>query len=658
MRVISPSVPHHFHLLSSYLLLIAPSFYPHNSPSKTSSSSSSSFPSFSSSITPSRPCAPLASIRSLHPAATTLKRRRGNSLTTPITKLSTNPRRSGSTTRSLTKRSSRHTTASKLSVSGCRGSISPLAIVSADKNQYSFNLQKCSRHHSYSTLSSVTGLTQELIRITAYRHSSVTSARAMSMGMDPPTGDHLVVLVHGLWGNPTHMEYLAESLKSRYDDSQLIVHVAARNSGNHTYDGIELGGERLAAEIEELLEDFSDKGVIIRKFSIVGYSLGGLVSRYVVGVLHSKGIFDKIKPVNFTTFASPHLGVRTPKLGWHHHIWNVVGARTLSASGRQLFTIDKFRNTRRPLLSILADKDLAFWKGLALFKNKSLYANIINDRSVTFFTSGISKSDPYVDLDMVEYKYLPGYGNVLIDNEAGVSFKQTADSEDEELVEPAASASIIQKKKRRWGSSIISPIRDFIRDLPFVALYAVLVPVGFCLFLMNAGIQTYTSSKRIRLHSQSLKYNIPLAVAEEVQEAMDVMVEGLNHAQKVDHLPAPRQGDEEALSPRQQPSTSKSSSPSTLESDAATSEDDDNIIEGKLRLEPTLNMPEFPTLALAQHQFEMIDSLDSLGFKKFPVHIQKVKHSHAAIIVRNPKNEGFSEGKMVVKHWLDRQFEV
>ncbi|KAF3223858.1 hypothetical protein TWF679_000292 [Orbilia oligospora] len=650
MRVISPSVPHHFHLLSSYLLLIAPSFYPHNSPSKATSSSFSSPPTPS----PLRSYAPLASIRSLHSAAATLKRRRGNSATTPVTTLSTNPRRSGSASRNLTKRLYRHTAAtSKLSVS--RRSSSPFAIVSVDKKQ-PFPLHACSRHHSYSTLSSVTGLTQELIRITAYRHSSATSARTMSMGMDPPTGDHLVVLVHGLWGNPTHMEYLAESLKSRYDDSQLIVHVAARNSGNYTYDGIELGGERLAAEIEELLEDFADKGVIIRKFSIVGYSLGGLVSRYVVGVLYSKGIFDKITPVNFTTFASPHLGVRTPKLGWHHHIWNVVGARTLSASGRQLFTIDSFRNTTRPLLSILADKDLVFWKGLASFKNKALYANIINDRSVTFFTSGISKFDPYADLDMVEYKYLPGYGNVLIDDEAGVNFKQAAGSDDEDHVDPATGASMIQKK-RSWGTSIVGSIRDFIRDLPFVALYTVLVPVGFCLFLMNAGIQTYTSSKRIRLHSQSLKYNIPLAVAEEVQEAMDVMVEGLNHAQKADHLP-PRLDDEESLSPRQQPSTSKSSPPSTPQSDASTSEDDDNITEGKLRLEPTLSMPEFPTLALAQHQFEMIDSLDALGFKKFPVHIQKVKHSHAAIIVRNPKNEGFSEGKMVVKHWLDRQFEV
>lgn len=446
------------------------------------------------------------------------------------------------------------------------------------------------------------------------------------------------------------MEYIAETLKSRYDDSRLIVHVAARNSGNHTYDGIELGGERLAREIEDLLEDFADNGVVIRKFSIVGYSLGGLVSRYVIGVLYAKGIFNKIKPVNFTTFASPHLGVRTPKLGFHHHIWNVIGARTLSESGRQLFTIDRFRDTKRPLLSILADKNLTFWKALAGFKNKVLYANIINDRSTTFFTSGISRSDPFADLDMVDYKYLPGYGNVLLDNDAGVQLKAP--------LEPGIEDPKSVKKART--------VRDFIRDLPFVALYTLLIPVGFCFFLINAGVQTYSSSKRIRLDGPELKYNIPLManeMANEMQETVDSVMDSFNRAQTADHLPVTHANDEEAPSPRQRVGGTSAATGSATSADGSSSgssgsSGEDSVAEGKLRLEETLGMPEFPTLALAPYQFDMIDSLDQLGFKKFPVHIHKVKHSHAAIIVRNPKNEAFSEGKMVVKHWLDEQFEV
>ncbi|KAF3940318.1 hypothetical protein ABW19_dt0200961 [Dactylella cylindrospora] len=455
--------------------------------------------------------------------------------------------------------------------------------------------------------------------------------------MAPPTADHLVVLVHGLWGNPSHMEYLADTIKSRYDDSQLIVHVAAKNSGNHTYDGIELGGERLAREIEDLIEEFAGKGVIIRKFSIVGYSLGGLVSRYVIGLLYAKGIFDRIKPLNFTTFATPHLGVRTPKLGFHNHIWNVIGARTLSASGRQLFTIDKFRDTKRPLLAVLADKELIFWKALSNFKNRVLYANIVNDRSTTFFTSGICRYDPFADLDMVDYKYVPGYGNVLIDDEAGVTLRAPVDGTDDNQVE----------KKGRTP-------RDFIRDLPFIALYTLLIPVGFCFFLINAGIQTYASSKRIRLHSPELRYPLPL-MADGVQETLDSMIDSINHAQSPDHLPNTVDEEGHAHASTSPYSVSPKQAAKSTSSLVMAEGDSD---ESKLKLEETLSMPEFPTLALAPFQFDMIDALDQLNFKKFPVHIHKVKHSHAAIIVRNPKNENFSEGKIVIKHWLDGQFEV
>ena len=65
---------------------------------------------------------------------------------------------------------------------------------------------------------------------------------------------------------------------------------------------------------------------------------------------------------------------------------------------------------------------------------------------------------------------------------------------------------------------------------------------------------------------------------------------------------------------------------------------------------------EFPTLALTDDQFGMIHGLDSLGFTKFHVHIQKHRHTHAAIVVRMDK-PGFEEGKVVVGHWAEK-FEV
>lgn len=73
--------------------------------------------------------------------------------------------------------------------------------------------------------------------------------------------------------------------------------MAKRNSGSFTYDGIELGGERVCQEIEEEIERLASEGSEIKRISLVGYSLGGLVARYAAGLLDSKGIFDKITPV-------------------------------------------------------------------------------------------------------------------------------------------------------------------------------------------------------------------------------------------------------------------------------------------------------------------------------------------------------------------------
>jgi hypothetical protein len=62
-----------------------------------------------------------------------------------------------------------------------------------------------------------------------------------------------------------------------------------------------------------------------------------------------------------------------------------------------------------------------------------------------------------------------------------------------------------------------------------------------------------------------------------------------------------------------------------------------------------------PTLALAPYQFEMVRNLDDLGWRKYPVHIQNHRHTHAAIIVRFEK-KGFEEGWVVLKHYAGSEF--
>lgn len=434
------------------------------------------------------------------------------------------------------------------------------------------------------------------------------------------------------------MEYLHDSLRAQHDQSVLQLLVCERNSGRNTYDGIETGGERVAKEIEDTIEHFARNGVTITKISIVGYSLGGLISRYAIGLLYSKGYFQKIKPVNFTTFATPHLGVRTPLLGWHNHIWNVLGARTLSVSGRQLFMIDKFRGTSRPLLSVLADKDSVFYKGLAMFQNKILYANIVNDKSCCWYTSAISRTDPFADLSEVSVNFLSGYEPIVVDPQNPV---QPAPPKDD--IRLPMSHRIGQGGKR-------------VAKFPVALVYAVIVPIGILCFLLNSLLQTALSFRRIRIHSNQEEWHdytsLPL-LAEEIQEVADSVFEEIHHELEPDHLPPGSEeqsagdlGNEGRLTDSMMGIDNKVVEPAVT---AVAEEKPEK--EGKRQMES-------PTLALHPLQFRMIHNLDSLEFRKFPVWIHGDRHTHAAIIVRKPNEKRWKEGRVVVKHWVNECFDV
>ncbi|KUI62666.1 hypothetical protein VP1G_09794 [Cytospora mali] len=460
--------------------------------------------------------------------------------------------------------------------------------------------------------------------------------------------DHLCLLVHGLWGNPIHMASVAKALRAKHPADKLYILCAKRNSGSFTYDGIELGGERVCLEIEEELRAIEARGGKIKKLSVVGYSLGGLVARYAIGLLYAKGVLDNLECMNFTAFASPFIGVRTPLHGGANHLWNVLGARTLSTSGRQLFTIDKFRDTGRPLLSVLADRNSIFMQGLAKFHRRTLYANIINDRSAVYYTTGIAKTDPYTDLTKVRVHYVKGYEDVILDPT--------------HPVDPIPPHSWKKETFSEW-------FNKWLYRVPFILLLVILVPLGIILFLINSAIQTVRSSKRIALHEKGeaginiAEYRMPVLI-NEIRGAVEDAYEELSSAQQQQYLGlSDDEGDSFSSSSASSDSENGSSSAATpLLDDKAKNESkvraarrasDRNI----LRHERKQSQPGQPTLALAPCQFEMISSLDSLGWRKYPVWIHRNRHSHAAIIVRTEK-EIFSEGYIVLKHWLNEEFLV
>ena len=430
------------------------------------------------------------------------------------------------------------------------------------------------------------------------------------------SADHLAVLVHGLWGNPSHLANVAAALRKAYSEDQLHVLVVKSNSNNFTYDGIELGGERITHEIENKIKELEASGREIKKLSIVGYSLGGLLARYAIGLLFSNGWFDRIQPVNFTTFATPHLGVRTPLLGPHSYLWNILGARTLSTSGRQLFLIDSFRDTGRPLLSVMTDPNSIFIRALSTFKHRSLYSNIVNDRSAVYYTTYITSTDPYVDLDAVELRPLAGTDGVILDPEDPVRPKSLPQMG---LIERISMSG-----------------RSTLQSLPFYVLLTVLVPIGSVVFLANSGIQTFRSAQRVRLHESGQagigieRYRTPLLL-EEARSLGDRVYRNLAPDQGEDYLPTPPP--EEEI--QEQDHSSKG-----------------GVMVEKSKRAGKSHDTKFPTLALAPEQFEMIENLNNVGWTKYPVHITKVRHSHAAIVVRSNRS-GMEQGNIVLTHWTD-----
>ena len=68
---------------------------------------------------------------------------------------------------------------------------------------------------------------------------------------------HLAVLVHGMWGYPGHLAEATRIMTETHvlptedkpDDVQVRLLVSNANAQEHTYDGIDWGGERVAEEV-------------------------------------------------------------------------------------------------------------------------------------------------------------------------------------------------------------------------------------------------------------------------------------------------------------------------------------------------------------------------------------------------------------------------
>uniref|UniRef100_A0A0E0KIH3 DUF676 domain-containing protein n=1 Tax=Oryza punctata TaxID=4537 RepID=A0A0E0KIH3_ORYPU len=152
-------------------------------------------------------------------------------------------------------------------------------------------------------------------------------------GGSRPAPTHLVVTVNGIVGSAENWRYAAKHFIKKHPED-VVVHCSGCNGAARTFDGVDVMGRRLAEEVLSVVECRPE----LQKISFVAHSLGGLIARYAIALIyesateidsheeHEKQVTDVssnqpidrgkiagLEPINFITFATPHLGTRSHK---------------------------------------------------------------------------------------------------------------------------------------------------------------------------------------------------------------------------------------------------------------------------------------------------------------------------------------------------------
>jgi len=214
--------------------------------------------------------------------------------------------------------------------------------------------------------------------------------------------------------------YLREYVNKRKEEEQdidVLILNSMSSAGSKTYDGIDWIAERAVQEIRAEEREMKKQSKYIARFSIIGYSLGGLVARYVIALLDSQSFFTlnsvgnggSVEARHFATFATPHVGV-PPANGMFGKLANFIGGRLLSRTGEQLYIRDsgwesdnelhqhkQSSNLKVGLIESMARPGSIFILALNRFQKITIYANAVNDMTVPFRTGCIEEWDPFIE---------------------------------------------------------------------------------------------------------------------------------------------------------------------------------------------------------------------------------------------------------------------
>lgn len=487
------------------------------------------------------------------------------------------------------------------------------------------------------------------------------------------------------------MDYIQKQIEEHIvandPDEEVIVLKTGSHSGFLTYDGIDVNGKRVADEIMQQYNSLtnSDDKDKVTKLSVVGYSLGGLIARYAIGVLYFQGFFNDIEPINFVTFCSPHVGVLTPGKGITTKLFNLFVPFFLAHSGSQMFLLDKKMDADDnkdglPLLVWMAEPQSFFFKALSSFKYKSLYANIINDKRTCWFTSAISIMDPFksmlnADSSIYNLDYIPGYEPTVIDLDKPIVISKVKQKVDDPGVEI------------NWLKNFFERKFNWIK---FICTLVIYTPLWGCYFIMKSAFERVKLNRRVNsffldtsnnlLHLYTLVGDEAVAFANDSILVEDNDLEHKTEKEKnkveIDEDSEDTEGedDEETRSITSAQSMELFSTPFTTK----LSDQTDGLIQSVFDAMNSERYKDFlysvkssnnsdkiiieientgAELALSESQKLIVENLNSLNWAKFPVLIRNTKSTHAAAIVKID-DESYAEGKTVIRHFVNEVFKT
>lgn len=402
----------------------------------------------------------------------------------------------------------------------------------------------------------------------------------LSNGASAHVKVHLIVLQHGLWGNPGHMSKFKEYMEQRLHGTPVEFLNSSCNVGKLTYDGIDVCGDRLVDRILSHLAWLESVRKSVTRISFVGYSLGGLIVRYAIGKLFSQGLFNKIKAVNLVTFASPHLGSWLHNKGLLPKTFNSLVPLVSSRTGYQLMMKDAYIG-EECLLCALCDPKLAFYQGLKQFESLMSLANIRHDPTVPYCTAAMAVENPY-----------DSAGDCSVSEEYPSIVTCSAPNMDEDVrteIQKAGYKGRLRITLLRWAFPLFLP---------------------FWIYLIVVGTWHYSNIAKQTFDNQWLHMR-----QSKSQAALDEL--------EADHEDTHEEEEEEEPS---------SDDPSSIDGSFEDSDGAPLLASNVVEHEGLVQRP----VDLRTKQLWMIDRMNALGWRRVDVNVRHY-HAHAAVMLRDER---------------------